>query len=712
MGSIRNDIRLIWGAILIVGAALLMPWWSCSPAFADQYTVDEVAKMICTLPADPRDFSPDDRSTVESIEAAYESLSAEDQNKLDNMVSHPDTAQPLGRVLEVAVWTMWSFDVPDNSTILPDNVYDSSTTPALVSVYSKGKSTSPRDKPWSVKEIVVTDGKAYATLTVQSDSYSDVMMNGTTYPRTNASGNCEFAGIPIQLNTTFYFAGVSTIMPYPIAFSLETSIDESAAAGTFIVTFTDGQGNVLDEQEVEYGQAAIPPEGFERQGYDFAGWDTDFSFITSDLEVQALWVKNNETAVNEMRAMIAEIANPGSLVGKTDNAVVAEARALYAGMTDEQRALIPVDDRLKLVRVMIAVLPRDPYAVTVDHEEPITQAAFAYDALPEELQKQLDEESLMESRSYGRYLESAVWAYDSLNEIDNSTSLANGTYSLESSGFASSSSRGKSTSSRDTKFEVKSIKVTDGHAIATIESTAKTYESIHLGGKEYPNLETDPNKNSRFEVPIDLNSTFHFSAKARQATGETDAIAYEMTISADEGSMKPDSKEGSGAGDDSGSGGKGSGTKDSSSSSGSKSKGSKSATNGALVAKGSNSTSTARRLTASTGTGTRAAASSSGNLSSLLRKSSTSTQVAKKNTSKSGSSTESDSSAKSGLGSDLADDGSISEIGLADGGDGPQIDVNLNLAPAVAGGSALSVALGILAFVLRFVRREGLLLPF
>lgn len=708
MGSIRNDTRLIWGAILIVGAALLMPWWSCSPAFADQYTVDDVAEMIRALPADPRNYSPDDRSTVESIEAAYESLSADDQSKLDKMGSHPKTDQPLGRVLEVAVWTIWSFDVPDNSTILPDNVYDASTTPALASAYSKGKSTSPRDKPWSVKAIEVVDGKAYATLTVQSDSYSDVMMNGTTYPRTNASGNCEFAGIPIQLNTTFYFAGVSTIMPYPIAFSLETSIDESAAAGTFIVTFTDGQGNVLDEQEVEYGQAAIPPEGFERQGYDFAGWDSDFSFITSDLEVQALWVKNNETAVNELRAKIAEIANPGSLVGKTDDAVVAEARALYAEMTDEQRALIPADDRLKLVQAMIAVLPRDPYAVTVDHEGLITQAVLAYDALPEELQKQLDTEALMESRSYGRYLESAAWAFDSLNEIDNSTSLANGTYSSESSGIMSSSSRGKSTSSRDTKFTVTSIKVTDGRVIATIESTAKTYESIHLGGKEYPNKESDPNKNSRFEVPIDLNSTFHFSAKARQATGETDAIAYEMTVSADEGSMKPDSQEGSGAGDNSGSDNKSSGTKDSSSSGDSKSKGSKSTTSGALVAKGSN---TARKLTASTSTGTRAA-SSSGNLSSLLRKSSTSTQAAKKNTSKSGSSTESGSSTNSGLGSDLSDDGSISEIGLAGGGDTAQIDVNLNLAPAVAGGSALSVALGILAFVLRFVRREGLLLPF
>jgi hypothetical protein len=63
---------------------------------------------------------------------------------------------------------------------------------------------------------------------VESDSYSDIIIYGDTYPKTNKSGNCEFANVPIDLNTTFYFSGVSTSMPVPIAFSLSTIIDESA----------------------------------------------------------------------------------------------------------------------------------------------------------------------------------------------------------------------------------------------------------------------------------------------------------------------------------------------------------------------------------------------------------------------------------------------------------------------------------------------------
>ncbi len=661
--------------------------------------------MICTLPANPRDYSPDDRSTVESIEAAYESLSAEDQNKLDNMESHPETAQPLGRVLESALWTVWSFDVPDNSTVLPDNVYDGGTTPALVSAYSKGKSTSPRDRPWSVKEVEVIDGKAYATLVVQSSSYSGVLMHGTEYPRTNEKGNCEFAGIPIQLNTTFYFAGISTSMLYPIAFSLETSIDESAAAGTFLVTFTDGQGNVLEEQEVEYGQPAVPPADPALEGFVFQGWDpADFGFVTQDMTIEAVWKKSDESLVKEVREKITQLTDdPTTLIDQTGDASVAEAGELYVALGEELQARVPDDERLKLIRAMIADLPRDPYDVTANDGTSISRAATAYSMLPEAMQNQLDEELLMESRSYGRYLESAVWAFDALNAIDNSTSLGNGTYSK---GIESTSSRGKSTSSRDTSFKVTSVTVSNGQAFATIESTAKTYQSIRLGGEEYPNAEADPNKKSRFEnIPINLNSTFFFSAKARNATENTDAIAYEMAVSADEGSMKPDSSEKSetdgGGSKQESKGSSGSGSKGSASS-GATAKTGKT-TGKVLTPTGAKNTASATKLTATTGT---RSASNANNLSSLLRKSSTTTQAAKKNSSKGGSSTKSESA------SDLADDSGISEVALADGGDSSQINVNVDLAPAVAGGSALSVALGILAFVLRFVRREGLLLPF
>lgn len=192
--------------------------------------IDIVKEMISELP-NCTDVTEADRVKIESAAAAYDSLSAEDQATLDREVGTYayNTSQPYGRVLEVALWGLWSFNPIDNTTDLADGTYDKTTTPALSSVYSKGKSTSSRVKPWSVKAVKVENGKAFATITVESDTYTHLWMGGVLYPNTNTSGSgdSEFAGVPIDLNSTFYFAGVSSTMPVPIAFSLTTTINES-----------------------------------------------------------------------------------------------------------------------------------------------------------------------------------------------------------------------------------------------------------------------------------------------------------------------------------------------------------------------------------------------------------------------------------------------------------------------------------------------------
>lgn len=50
-------------------------------------------------------------------------------------------------------------------------------------------------------------------------------------------------------------------------------------------------GKVISSQQVEQGQSAIPPEGFELpENYSFTGWDnTSFNNVTSDILVKALF---------------------------------------------------------------------------------------------------------------------------------------------------------------------------------------------------------------------------------------------------------------------------------------------------------------------------------------------------------------------------------------------------------------------------------------
>ena len=59
-----------------------------------------------------------------------------------------------------------------------------------------------------------------------------------------------------------------------------------------VVTFKDWDGSVLSSAEVEEGSAATPPADPIREGYTFIGWDKDFSNVTEDLVVTAQYQIN------------------------------------------------------------------------------------------------------------------------------------------------------------------------------------------------------------------------------------------------------------------------------------------------------------------------------------------------------------------------------------------------------------------------------------
>ncbi|MFV0255469.1 MAG: leucine-rich repeat protein [Erysipelotrichaceae bacterium] len=63
----------------------------------------------------------------------------------------------------------------------------------------------------------------------------------------------------------------------------------------FTVTFQDFDGTVLDTQTINAGEAAVEPSAPTRSGYEFTGWDVDFSNITADLVVTAQYKEIIET---------------------------------------------------------------------------------------------------------------------------------------------------------------------------------------------------------------------------------------------------------------------------------------------------------------------------------------------------------------------------------------------------------------------------------
>jgi uncharacterized repeat protein (TIGR02543 family) len=66
---------------------------------------------------------------------------------------------------------------------------------------------------------------------------------------------------------------------------------------TYTVKFVDYDGTALSSQTIEHGSSAVAPADPQRTGYTFTGWDADFSSVTSNLTITAVYEENKPTAV-------------------------------------------------------------------------------------------------------------------------------------------------------------------------------------------------------------------------------------------------------------------------------------------------------------------------------------------------------------------------------------------------------------------------------
>ena len=80
----------------------------------------------------------------------------------------------------------------------------------------------------------------------------------------------------------------------------------------YSVVFCDWDGSIISEQVVEHGEAAIAPPDPAREGLNFTGWSIDFSIITSDCFIYAVYAPiansgdvNGDGTVNAVDALVA-----------------------------------------------------------------------------------------------------------------------------------------------------------------------------------------------------------------------------------------------------------------------------------------------------------------------------------------------------------------------------------------------------------------------
>ena len=175
---------------------------------------------------DPAKVTTENAAAINAAKAAYDALSDADKAVVDSLIVEYGT-QSYGRVLENAVWGLEAASALNNSTNFADGNY----LDRFVVSSSKGKSTSDKERTWSLTDITVKNGKATGTLVSdQSSTFSSVIVNGTTYKNIAAAGEKSKFEIPLALGSTMSFVAVSnTAVKGGIAYQL--TLKEKAANG-------------------------------------------------------------------------------------------------------------------------------------------------------------------------------------------------------------------------------------------------------------------------------------------------------------------------------------------------------------------------------------------------------------------------------------------------------------------------------------------------
>ena len=128
--------------------------------------------------------------------------------------------------------------------------------------------TEPVAKPTYTVTFKDWDGTTLKTQTVEEGS-------SATAPSNPSRDGYNFTGWDTSFNN------ITSNLTVTAQYSIKS----------YTVTFKDWDGSVLKTQTVNHGSAVTAPNNPSRDGYEFTGWDKDFSNITSDLTVTAQYNK-------------------------------------------------------------------------------------------------------------------------------------------------------------------------------------------------------------------------------------------------------------------------------------------------------------------------------------------------------------------------------------------------------------------------------------
>ncbi|MBQ1977610.1 MAG: InlB B-repeat-containing protein, partial [Ruminococcus sp.] len=142
---------------------------------------------------------------------------------------------------------------------------------------------------WSGKYTNVTaDTTVTATYSIEGHTVTFVDWNGTVLKTQEVSPGSAATAPESPVREGYTFAGWDKSFS---SITADTTVTATYVINRYTVTFKDYDGTVIATRNVNHGSAATAPDASARAGYVFAGWDKDFSNVTSYLTVTATYTE-------------------------------------------------------------------------------------------------------------------------------------------------------------------------------------------------------------------------------------------------------------------------------------------------------------------------------------------------------------------------------------------------------------------------------------
>ncbi len=180
----------------------------------------------------------------------------------------------------------------------------------------------------------------YYTVTIFDDetTTNNSYAEGTTFTVPAAAGKTGYTFVNWTDDEGIVYTADQTV-----TVTADITLTANYKINTYTVKFVGFNGADLGSVTVEYGKAATAPTAPAVEGYTFNDWDTDFSSVTSDLTVTALYTINSyDIVITDHDGTVKTVkANYGENVLEVVNAnYVKDASLEFVGFYNHNGTLI------------------------------------------------------------------------------------------------------------------------------------------------------------------------------------------------------------------------------------------------------------------------------------------------------------------------------------------------------------------------------------